>query len=217
MIVFIINCIYARTLSIKKDCCVFVFNGCAGIDEWHVLIGTTGMYEYARSRQLARIRERSEELRALEWSRREEVAARREELCAYEWLRREEVAARRVRRELNATYVELERWSTRTHGSSRRLPSVATTPDQVSKLPPHRPATPEQETRLEDIWRKKQPCVICLEAYSSKTDIKLTTCNHHMHSQCKDELVKSGPYVTEPKCPVCRQPHPFEYRGTRRQ
>ena len=180
-------------------------------------------YEHARLLQLAQISERSEELCALEWLRREEVAARR--------VRRELNARRRElndrRRELNARRSEFERlrihelpsrWSTRTHGSSQRLPSVATTTtDQVSKLPPQRPATPEQETRLEDIWRKKQPCVICLEAYSSKTDIKLTTCNHHMHSKCKDELVKSGPYVTEPKCPVCRQPHPFEYRGTRRQ
>ena len=99
---------------------------------------------------------------------------------------------------------ELSRRRMRTHGSSLRLPRVVTT-GQVYQGP----TTPRQKTSVEGIWRKKEPCVICFDAYSTKEDIELTTCNHHMCRKCKTGLVTSEHYDTQPKCPVCRHAYPF--------
>ena len=162
-------------------------------------------YKEARRRQCTQILERSYELRTHQDQAREHEAR--------VWLHQQRVEARM---ELNATRREFARLYTHVlprlcmhiHGSSLRLPSVVTT-GQVSTSPSQGPTTPKQKTSVEDIWRKKEPCVICFDAYSSKKDIELTRCNHHLCRKCKAELVTSVHYITQPKCPVCRHAYPF--------
>ena len=165
-------------------------------------------YEEARSLQCTQIRARSDALR----THQARVRQTREHQARV-WLHQQSVEAQI---ELEATCREYERLHThelsrrrmRTYGPSLRLPRVVTT-GQVSTSPSQGPTTPRQKTSVEDIWRKKEPCVICFDAYASKEDIELTRCNHHMCRKCKAELVTSVHYITQPKCPVCRHAYPF--------
>lgn len=167
-------------------------------------------YEKARRRQCTQILERSKELCV---HRHQARVRQAREHQARVWLHQQSVEAQMelyvTRREYERLHThELSRRRMRTHGPSLRLPRVVTT-GQVSTSPSQGPTTPRQKTSVEDIWRKKEPCVICFDAYASKEDIELTRCNHHMCRKCKAELVTSVHYITQPKCPVCRHTYPF--------
>lgn len=168
-------------------------------------------YEEARRLQCIQIRERSDALRT-----HQACVRQTREHQARVWLHQQrrveaQMELEATRREYERLHMQLHvlsRRRMRTHGSSLRLPRVVTT-GQVSTSPSQGPTTPRQKTSVEGIWRNKEPCVICFDAYSTKEDIELTTCNHHMCRKCKVGLVTSVHYVTQPQCPVCRHAYPF--------
>lgn len=212
MIVFIINCIGV----VNKKGLSCRFDGRIARSNMY----NRGRYEKARRRQCSRILERSD---ALCTHQHQAHVRQIREHQARVWFQQQSVEARieleATRREYERLHMhmqmhELSRRRMSTHRSSLRLPRVVTT-GQVSTSPSQGPTTPRQKTSVEDIWREKEPCVICFDAYTSKENIELTRCNHHMCRKCKAELVTSVHYITQPKCPMCRHTYPFVRGYTR--